>query len=114
MYSTPLISRMPPDMPSVYYEEEFRYTLEQYLPRLRKSEGTISFDLTPREKAVFHGNFIGLLLERSIPTYLHWIIMRLNDIDSSYDFNGELDSILIPDNEALDRIREQYQTVHRI
>lgn len=114
MYHAKLTDKIKTSVPTVYYEEKFRFMVEQYMVKLRNSQNTTSFNLTPREKHVFKGNFIGLMNEREVPEYLHWFIMRVNDIDSSFAFTGEQDTIIIPDTEMIDRIREYYQTVHRI
>ena len=90
--------------PDIWYDTEFRITLEQHLHFLRNSDNNTSVE----------GNFHGLLYKNNIPSYLHWIITRMNGLDSSTDFKEDITRFIIPDVERVNRIREVFMTTHNI
>lgn len=63
----------------LYYDSNFRIVLEHHLKLLKtrlKPTG-VPTDLTSYTE---RGDFRMFLLEIGVPTHLHWLIMRLNDI----------------------------------
>lgn len=98
--------------PDMYFDEAFRTVIEHHLSYLRNNRNNAYIDLTPRDTVVWKGNFYGLLYEKRIPVEQHWIIMRLNGLDSTMDFKGDFDRIYLPDPERLNKIRDMYNTIN--
>lgn len=100
--------------PDVFFDEAFHVMIAQHKKALLSSPGRVMYDLTPNEKRIWHGNFVGYMMSKNIPIYLHWIVMYINDIDSSLDFRDDIDFIVIPDLEMVSRLREYYNTTHSV
>ena len=100
--------------PDIWYDTEFRITLEQHLHFLRNSDNNTSVEVSPVDCDYYKGDFHGLLYKNNIPSYLHWIITRMNGLDSSTDFKEDITRFIIPDVERVNRIREVFMTTHNI
>lgn len=94
--------------PDIYYQKGFLDTLESYMDYFRNLPNLNTRVVTVEDKAIYKGDLYGYLTKIKIDSYLHWTIMRLNNMYSPYEFGEDTDVILtIPSNE-LDRIRQIY------
>lgn len=100
--------------PDIWFDVEFRIALEQHLHFLRNDENITHVEVNPVDAEYYKGNFHGLLYKNNIPVYLHWIITRMNGLDSSSDFKETITRFIIPDVERVNRIREVFMTIHNI
>ncbi len=100
--------------PEVYYDNNFRATLDTHLEYLRKHQTTSVQQITPIDLDLYKGDFYGFLSSKGTPKYLHWIILRLNDMTSPLDFTPEMSIILIPDYQTVDLIRQQYLMIQKL
>jgi hypothetical protein len=111
---TKLTDRIDVSTPEVYYDPKFRLLIEQHLSSLINYRGNVYLTLTPMEAEVWQGNLYGYLFSQGVPIHQHWIIMRMNGMDSTLDFSNELETLILPDMEQINRLRELFNTVHRI
>lgn len=98
----------------VFYDIRFKLMIEQHLDDLKNYAGNVYIDVSPIEAERWNGNLDGYLHSNQVPTFQHWIIMRMNDMDSTLDFHDEIRRLVLPDVEKLSTLRELYNTIHRI
>lgn len=98
----------------IYYDEKFRVVLESHLTQLRNSTNTTVLNVNKGISYVYEGDFSGLLKYYKVPIQYHWLIMKLNNYKSNYEYKPEDLTILIPEREELERIRRQYMTQNKI
>lgn len=99
---------------SDYYVESFKNTLEAHLPYLRASSKSRLVILTDLQGVVYKGNLYGLLNELRVAKYLHWIVMRINGMYSSFDFNADITTLRIPDTAELEQLRMSWKSSQKV
>lgn len=100
--------------PDVYYNPLFKVMIEQHLNDLIKYRGNVYLTVTPLEIDMWIGNLYGYLFSQDIPIHQHWIIMRMNNMDSTLDFGENNSQLILPDMEQINKLRELFNTVHKI
>ena len=108
-----LTKRIDVSTPDLYYNESFKTLVEQHLTDLKNYKGNTYLTITPMDLDVWEGNLYGYLASQRVPVFQHWIIMRMNGMDSTLDFRGNFDKLILPDIENINRLRELHNTVHR-
>lgn len=94
---------------SPYMDQGFRQVIEDHMLMIKAKSR--SFDVPPILQHRYDGNFYGLLAEtKSIPFYLFWVCLRVNDFHSPLDFREGMTSIKIPDDEQIGGIFQAYNT----
>lgn len=111
---TKLTDKIDVSTPEVYYDPRFRLLIEQHLNALINYRGNVYLTLTPMDTDIWQGNLDGYLFSQKVPIHQHWIIMRMNGMDSTLDFDDTLTTLILPDMEQINRLRELFNTVHRI
>jgi hypothetical protein len=99
---------------SVYYTPEFMNVLEDHLTYLREHPKTRTESITPHEASKYTGDLISLLNVRNVKPEYHWIIMRLNNFTNYSDIDENLNTLLYPDFEEIDRIKLSHKTLNKI
>lgn len=99
-----------PDSNAIYFNQSFRDVLESYLPKLRMSRGTIVSKVAPVDGIKFRFDLDGYLIAQQVPSYLHWVIARINGLKSSQEFGPQVEFLLIPDADELEQVRQIYMT----
>jgi len=100
--------------PSIYYSQSFRDVLEDHLTYLKNHSTTNVLSIEPMKAYKYEFDLYSLLREYNIPTHLHWLVMRLNDMVSPTDATVKIDHLIIPDFSTVDRIRQSHVTTRRI
>jgi hypothetical protein len=98
----------------VYYEDTFRWILEDHLTYFRNSKDIKSIPIDAQQLDVFKFDFFGLLRKMRYEPQYFWIIMRVNNIDCPQDFPSDLQSILVPDLREVDKILTAHKAVKQI
>ncbi len=75
---------------------------------LRNTAKPKAVELSGAQEVRHRGDFFALLNELLISQELHWIIMRLNGLNSPMEYQGNLEVILIPDNSFLELILRRF------
>lgn len=95
---------------SIFYDPDFRATLEAHLEYLKNHPDTTTITLDPMIVYRYEFDMDGLMNHYGIPHYMHWITLRLNDLHSTTMFPEDLAELKIPNNKTLNIIRQIYQT----
>lgn len=104
-----LINHLNVDESSGFYEPAFRQVLEDHLSFI-KAAGTVqTLNVPPMVALRYQGDYYGLLNQLKVPTFLHWITMRVNGLISPAD--------TIPDHPVVQTVDLSYirrlYTTHR-
>lgn len=110
MASAPDPSTLPTDQ--VWYTQEFRNVLEDHITFIRNNKPTAQA-LDANQVIKYRFDFFSLLSEYNIPSYMHWITMRVNGLKSSIDDFSMLENILCPDPTILNQILQHYHSRNR-
>lgn len=100
--------------PEVYYTAAFRRVLEDHLTYLRDHDRTTVLDVEPSDAVKYQHDLQGLLLKYRIPTHHHWLVMRLNGMTSPTEMDDTHLRLMIPPQDAVDRIRQLHNTLQTI
>lgn len=92
----------------IYYQKGFLDVLESYMDYFRNLNNLTTIVVTVEDKAIYKGDFFGYLTKMKVSNNLHWVIMRLNNMYSPFEFNEETNIINIPPSDEIDRIRQIY------
>ena len=107
----PLIS-VQNDVQEIFYEPSFMLVLERNLPLLIDQAIRRPIEI---EKALkYKGNFDGLCIEHDIDHDHIWIVMRMNGLRNCYDFDGKLDSLLVPSQNSIDMIVSRHMQIQKM
>ena len=98
---------------SLYYDPGFRRMLELNMAWLRNHPETTVIAVDPHDTYKYEGDLYGLLQAYGVRRELHWVIMRLNNIDRAGQVDENLLQLLIPDLGLIDRLRQNYQTARK-
>ena len=59
------------------------------------------------------GDFYGLLQTKGVEQYLHWLVMVMNGLNGSDEYDGDFTTILTPDIDYVQKLLDTHNTVHR-
>lgn len=97
---------------NLYYEDDFRQTLELCLPQLKTHSGTRRIEINKHHARIYEHDFYTYMLQVvGIQREAHWIIMRVNDMLSPTDFHRDMTSILVPDQGEIRKMMTSVKTV---
>lgn len=108
---SPLAGLMKDEGSSIYYSKSFREELEKHLDILRTGLEANGLAIEPNIAIKYKGDFYGLLTYYNIPYKYHWITMRVNKYTSTMDYEGTVDTIIIPDFKLIDQLRATHTTI---
>ena len=111
MYIDQLMSAPGPD---VIYEEGFRLLIEDHMTYLREHVTTATLSVEGSMAYKYVGDLSGLLTHYQIPRFLHWIIMRMNNMTSNSDLLESTTSLIIPDQSTVSKLSSTYRTKNKI
>lgn len=118
MSQAPSLSYLVSDeAPAIYYEKEFKEVLEQHLPQFRAlalGEHQLSTILEDNIALKCDGDFRKVCVEMRIPQHLQWLTLRINNLKNYADYKKTMKSILLVENDLLQRLRLIYSTTHQI
>ena len=90
--------------PKVFYKESFRNLLEEHLSYLKDESTVEEVVIEPNLLNKFKHNFYGYLNVKNIPRQYHWIVMRMNNMHSSSDFNTTMRTFIMPDINTIENM----------
>lgn len=106
------INQLQPNLgPEIFFDEQFRNVLEDHMTFLRGHATTKSLTIEPTYAYKYEGDLSGLLTHYKIDVSRHWIIMRMNNYYSFNENDEFLATLLIPDNDTVEQIRQVFKTV---
>jgi hypothetical protein len=98
----------------IFYEDGLRNVLEDHMTYLRGHKDTQIMAVDPMQVYVHKFDLIGLLNVLRIPMYLHWVVMRMNKIDTFTQVPSDLTQLLVPSTREVSMIQQTYTTTYRI
>lgn len=107
----PLIS-VQNDVEEIFYNPDFMLVLERNLPLLRDTAIKRPIEI---EKALkYKGNFDGFCIDHDINHDHLWVVMRVNGMRNNYDFDGRMESLMVPDDSVLQMIVERHMRIQKM
>lgn len=94
----------------VYAEPGFITLIESHLDYLKQFHLTEPLTLSEYLKQKYVGNLYALLVELRVDSRYHYVVMRLNDYENPSDFLGDRDTLLQPDYNEIELMRNIYMT----
>lgn len=93
---------------AIYYDADFRITLDNHLNYLRTHPTTVVMDITPTQAYTHEGDFYALLTALNVPRHLFWLILRMNNLTNPAELTKELTFIIHPSSDQLNLIRQRH------
>ena len=91
---------------SRYLEGKVIQILEDHLTDLKNDTGNTLLPVTEHLNYKYEGDLYGLLNELSIIPKYHYITMRINGLENSTDYKGDLPYVIFPNTDTIDLIVE--------
>lgn len=104
------INDLVPTIEYTYSDPNFLIIIESHLTHLRSSEGVRLLTVKEQQGYKYEGDFFGLLDDLQVDKKYHHIVMRINDLQSSADYKGDLTHVLIPSFNEVDTLKNVFQT----
>ena len=91
-----------------YNSDGFKKILEDHLSIIKSNTNTI--EVAPIDANRFEYDLFSVLRELKIDPKLHWIIMRVNGMNSPADYKKEMLQLQIPDEDYFDSLLATYNS----
>lgn len=92
-----------------YFSAGFRAIIEDHLQILRNTAKLHTVEVSGFQELKYQGDFYGLLRDMGIDHDYHWITLRLNDLHSPMDYQGNLVNIKIPKIDYIKFLLRRYK-----
>jgi hypothetical protein len=99
---------------SEYYTAAFRQVLEDHMAYLRTNQSTSTITIPAQVVWENEQDLFGFLQTQNIAPQYHWVVMRLNNFTSPFQFKKGITKLLIPAFMLLEQIRSAYLTSNTI
>lgn len=96
------------DTSSFLWKSEFRTCIEDHLDWLRSHSENKAVVPTDNLGVKNFGDFYGLLIDLDVPSKYHWVTMRMNDYESPFDYNGNYNSVIIPNFRVIENLLNKF------
>jgi hypothetical protein len=93
----------------LYFDHDFRNILEDHLTYLKVTNSRV-LNVTEHQNYKWEGDFFGLLDELKIPKEFHYLVMRMNGLQNSAYYKGDISVLLIPDIQEVENLKTIHQT----
>jgi hypothetical protein len=99
-----------PEIDDIDIDRSFTIILESHLTYL-KTKGDVSLlPVTEHQGDKYEGDLYGLLSDLKVKSNYHYLIMRMNGYDSSSDYKGTTQGIIVPDYKEVNLLKNIYLT----
>lgn len=106
----PILKKTVPVPDRVVNDEKFRLMLETHRGHFRQ-EGNYELHAVDKHGAFkFQYDLYGYLTDKGIHPELHWLVMRVNDIESPLRFDNTVDYLFIPKADVYSKLKGLYST----
>ena len=99
---------------AIYYDDDFRRVLEDHMTVLRTAQSTRVLNILQADAYKYEYDLYSLLLQYAVPAYMHWIVMRVNNMTAPTDATRTITSLLYPNATLINQIRQSHLSVRRI
>lgn len=96
-----------------WYTDAFRNVLEDHLTYLRNSPETTVQIVEPIYLIKYRFDLFSLFRFYGLRDYMHWVTMRVNDLNSPTDDISQLLTYLVPSETILSQILQHYNSRNR-
>ncbi|EKD89522.1 MAG: hypothetical protein ACD_33C00046G0003 [uncultured bacterium] len=100
--------------PAIFHDQAFLAVLEDHMSYLRSHPTTVVLNIDPNKAYKYEFDLNGLLLLYSVPTYLHWLTMRMNNMTSPTDYRKDKLILLVPNDGIVGHIRQSHTSTRRV
>lgn len=100
--------------PAAYYSPALRGVLEDHMTFLRTHPETQAIAVSDLDLYRFEGDLYGLFTELGIPPQYHFVVMRVNGLDSPLVVSSEMRMLWVPSYTVVDQIRQASHTTGRL
>ena len=104
------INSLATDIETIFHETNFLVTMESHLTHLRSSANIRLLPISKHQSYKYEGDLYGLLDDLRVEKKYHYIVMRLNNFDTSNQFKGDIEHIAIPDLNEIEILKNILQT----
>jgi hypothetical protein len=102
-----------PEIDDEENNEAFYRLQETHLEYLRNHTGNRILTVPELQADIYAGDYYGLLNYLRIDKKYHYLVMRINGLFSSGDYNGENVSVIVPSFDVVNRFMTIYATRHQ-
>lgn len=108
---TSSLNSLMPSAPALYtLTDEYKAYIESIVPIL-KTTGTIKNIVIPPESGyLYRFDLTSFLLDNSVPLEDHYLVMRMNELTSIHQIDENLNALIVPDQQLLNRLKQVYRT----
>lgn len=92
----------------IYYSKNFMDTLESHLSYFRSSRQSNVIQVDTKKAHIYEGDLFGYLNDIGIEQKYHWLIMRINDLYCSSEFDQNKYVLIIPSYDEIEQIRSAH------
>lgn len=92
-----------------FLDEDFMVVVETLIPTILRDASTTSRDVSPAQAAKHKGCFVGLLNEMGVNCALHPVAIRINGLNSSFDYDGVTTLIYVPSASLISRYHSAWK-----
>ncbi len=105
-----LTAQVPDEGDSIYYSESWRTMIECHLPILLARQDNTYRTIAPYNALRFEGDFMGVMTEYRFAPQYHWVIMRMNGLNSPEDYRVTMEQLLIPNFSVIEMLTNIHRT----
>lgn len=98
--------------PLFYYTEAWRQTVEDHVDLIRNATNNTIQEIAKNDAYRYRGDLFGLLTYLGIPIQYHYVVARINGMREGSELNEFTTELIIPNIEAIDKIRYLAQTAY--
>ena len=93
-----------------YFTDSYIQVLEDHLSTIRNNPENRIADVDNKLNYKYEGDLYGLLTVLNVEKKYHYITGRLNNVENSTDYKGDMTSLLIPSPDLLESLKQANQT----
>jgi hypothetical protein len=104
---------MLPEGVALYYSEAWMRLIESHMTYLRQVSANNLVEVEPHLAYKFEGDLYGLLNHLKVRPEYHWLTMRVNDMASPSELNSDRQTLVLPNFEIVEKLRQVFQTTSK-
>ncbi len=104
------------DGDQLFFDSDFKNALEYMIPSIVDRGGNSVITIDRAENFAAKYDFYRILAKKmpTLPRAYWWITMRVNGIASPEQYQGDMDSIIIPALDYLNQLATSYRTIRPV
>jgi len=105
----PIHKLIPDPGPRYFYQADWQLMFETHIPIFLNEQSYRVNMIDDATAYKYDGDFFGLMYEMNVAPRYHWTIMRLNGLQSTFDYDYSQTRILVPDEDLLGMYNERFR-----